>query len=165
MATGVTIRDEPLDSPVARALIARLNAELAGLYPEPGANHFRLDLAEVAPGRGAFVVAFEGGGPVGCGGIRLIEPGTAEVKRMFVDPARRGHGIAGRVLEALEERALTLGATRFVLETGTRQAAAIALYTRAGYARIEPFGEYVLSAQTSVCMAKDPRGSSARGDA
>lgn len=154
MTDDVVIRDEPLDSPVALSLIARLNAELRAAYPEPGANHFRLDPADVAPGRGAFLVALDGGEPVACGGIRIIEPGTAEVKRMFVDPARRGRGIAALVLAALEERARAYGATRFVLETGTRQAAALALYARAGYAVIPPWGEYVASAATSVCMEK-----------
>jgi GNAT superfamily N-acetyltransferase len=154
MADDVVIRDEPLDSPVAVSLIARLNAELSAAYPEPGANHFRLDPSEVAPGRGAFLVAIQGGEAVACGGIRIIEAGTAEVKRMFVDPACRGRGIAALVLAALEERAREYGATRFVLETGTRQDAAIALYVRAGYARIPPWGEYVASAATSLCMEK-----------
>jgi GNAT superfamily N-acetyltransferase len=155
MGSDVLIRDEPLDSALAVSLITRLNAELSAMYPEEGTTHFRLDLDEVAPGRGAFVVALVAGEPVACGGIRIIEPGTAEVKRMFVDPSRRGNGIAARVLEALEARAGALGATRFVLETGTRQDAAIALYTRAGYARIDPFGEYVATPETSVCMAKN----------
>jgi putative acetyltransferase len=154
MAYDLVIRDEPLDSPVAISLITRLNAELRGAYPEPGANHFRLDPDDVAPGRGAFLVAFDGDAAVGCGGIRVLDPGTAEVKRMFVDPSCRGRGVAARVLSALEERARTLGVTRFVLETGTRQLPAIALYTRAGYVRIPPFGEYVASAATSVCMEK-----------
>jgi GNAT superfamily N-acetyltransferase len=154
MAYDIVIRDEALDSAVAHSLITRLNAELRGAYPEPGANHFRLDPAEVAPGRGAFLVAFEGDAAVGCGGIRVLEPGTAEVKRMFVDPACRGRGVAARVLAALEDRARSYGVTRFLLETGTRQLPAIALYTRAGYVRIPPFGEYVASASTSVCMEK-----------
>jgi|SRR5579859_8081508 len=153
MAHDLVLRDEPLDSAVALSLITRLNAELRGAYPEPGANHFRLDPDEVGPGRGAFLVAFDGAAAVACGS-RVLEPGTAEVKRMFVDPSCRGRGVAARVLAALEERARTLGVTRFVLETGTRQLAAIALYTRAGYVRIPPFGEYVASASTSVCMEK-----------
>jgi hypothetical protein len=42
-----------------------------------------------------------------------------------------------------------------VLETGIRQKAAIALYARTGYEAIEPYGEYVLSSATSVCMGKE----------
>jgi GNAT superfamily N-acetyltransferase len=147
------LRDEPLDSPASRDLIALLDAEIASRYPEPGALQFRLDPDEVAPGRGAFVVAFAGELAVACGGVRVIDGGAAEVKRMFVVPAQRGRGVAGRVLAVLEERARGLGATRLVLETGTRQPEAIALYVRSGFSRIEPFGEYV-GEPLSVCMGK-----------
>jgi putative acetyltransferase len=151
--SDLLLRDEPLDSPASRDLIALLDAEIASRYPEPGALQFRLDPDEVAPGRGAFVVAFAGDLAVACGGVRVIDGGAAEVKRMFVVPAQRGRGVAGRVLAVLEERARGLGATRLILETGTRQPEAIALYARSGFARIEPFGEYV-GAPLSVCMGK-----------
>lgn len=153
----VVIEDAPLTSPDARALIARLNAELDERYPEPGANFFQLDPDEVAPGRGAFVIASRAGIAIACGGVRLLEgvtPRTAEVKRMFVDPAARGGGIARRVLAVLTARARSLGARRLVLETGARQPEAVALYARAGFQKVAPFGEYVGSPQ-SVCMAMD----------
>ena len=53
---------EPTDflSPMAQALVQALNAELSALYPEQGANHFRLDPEELAEGRGAFVVPGDG---------------------------------------------------------------------------------------------------------
>lgn len=148
-----TIQREPLDGPVAQQLIAALNAELSGRYPEAGANHFRLDVAEVGPGRGAFLVACDGARPIGCGAVRKLDPATAEIKRMFVVPERRGQGVGGLILEALEAEARALGVTRLVLETGIRQPDAIALYGRRGFTRIPPFGEYVDSA-LSVCMGK-----------
>ena len=157
MTDEVTIEDAPLTSADAGALIAALDAELDERYPEPGANFFRLDPDEVGPGRGAFVVARVGGAAVACGGVRLLEgvvPRTAEVKRMFAEPRARGRGIAALVLEALRVRARALGARRLVLETGARQPEALALYARAGFARVEPFGEYVGSPH-SVCMAAD----------
>ena len=154
----LTIDDVPLTSPEALALITRLNAELDARYPEPGANFFSLDPGEVGPGRGAFVIArLEGAGaPVGCGAVRLLDAETAEVKRMFVDPAARGHGVGRKILEVLQARARSLGARRLVLETGPRQPEALALYTRAGFAPVEAFGEYVGS-ELSVCMAMDLR--------
>jgi hypothetical protein len=42
-------------------LISALNAELTSLYPEEGANHFRLDAEEVEEGSGAFLVVFDRG--------------------------------------------------------------------------------------------------------
>jgi GNAT superfamily N-acetyltransferase len=134
-------------------LIAALNAELSATYPEEGATHFRLDPDEVAPGRGAFLVARDGGVPVGCGAVRLLGDGDAELKRMYVVPSARGRGVGRAVLVALELEARRLGARRLVLETGVRQHAALALYRGSGFDEIEPFGEYVGS-PLSVCLAK-----------
>ena len=68
----ITIAPAELTAEVSRGLIASLNAELSGLYPEPGANHFQLDPDEVARGRGTFLVVYLGGTPVGCGALRLL---------------------------------------------------------------------------------------------
>ena len=142
-AGSLTIRRVQLESPVAQALIAALDAELTGLYPEDdSANHFRLDREEVAPGRGGFFVAYEDDTPVGCGAVRRIEAGVAEIKRMYVAPARRGRGVGRALLDALVAEARRLGVTRLVLETGPKQPEAIALYERAGFVRIPAFGEY-----------------------
>ncbi len=149
----VEIRREPLDSAVARQLIASLNAELLARYPEEGATHFRLDVDEVAPGRGAFVVAYRADDPVGCGAIRRIDDDVAEIKRMYVVPEARGARLAAAILAALEAEARALAVARLVLETGERQPEAIALYRRAGFVVIPRFGEYVDSA-LSLCMAK-----------
>jgi len=151
---AISCRREELDSPVAARLIGALNAELAAMYNDPRASHFRLDPAEVAPGRGAFLVAWSGGEAVGCGAVRLLDASTAEIKRMYVAADRRGGGIGRRVLEALESEARTLGATRILLETGVLQDRALALYRSYGFAVIPPYGEYVSSPETSVCMEK-----------
>ena len=150
----VVVQRADLLSPLAHALIQALNAELSRRYPEDGATHFRLDGDEVAPGRGAFLIASRAGEAVGCGAIRRIEARTGEIKRMYVKPELRGNGIGRALLEALEAEAQTLDLSRLVLETGDRQPEAIALYERAGFSRIAPFGEYVES-PLSVCMAKE----------
>jgi putative acetyltransferase len=151
---ALEIRREDLDCPQAKLLIDALNLELAACYPEPGANHFSLDVKEVAPQNGAFLIGYLAAEPVTCGAIRRIEPRVAEIKRMYVVPSERGRGIAKIMLTALEERARGLGIGRLVLETGTRQLKAIALYRGAGFNRIARFGEYV-SSELSVCMGKD----------
>lgn len=150
----LTLRREPLTSARARELIAALNGELSAMYREPGANHFSLDPSETEPGRGAFFVAYLGGRAVGCGAVRLIDAGTAELKRMYVDPEIRGRGIGRRLVAGLEEEATALGARSLVLETGTRQAAALALYERCGFRRIPLYGEYARSPETSICLGK-----------
>lgn len=148
----VTLEQLPLAHADAQALIARLDAELTALYPEEGANHFRLDGSEVAAGRGAFLVARRAGRAIGCGAVRLVPEG-AELKRMFTLPDERGRGVGRAIVDELERVARKLGATRLVLETGVRQSEALALYARAGFVRIAPFGEYC-SSPTSICLAK-----------
>lgn len=64
-------------------------------------------------------------------------------------------GIGRALLMRLEGEARALGLTRLVLETGTRQTEALALYRSAGFTEIAPYGEYAASAATSVCFAKN----------
>jgi putative acetyltransferase len=154
---AVTIQRESLDSAAARELILALNRELDARYPEEGANHFRLDPAEVTEGRGGFYIARLGHAVAGCGAVRLVDAGAAEIKRMYVPPALRGRGIATRLLAHLEAEARQLGATRLVLETGERQFESVALYRRAGFVEIPRYGEYVDS-PLSLCMGKPLAG-------
>jgi GNAT superfamily N-acetyltransferase len=152
--TTVEFRREELSAPIVERLISALNAELEARYPEEGANFFRLDPEEVAEGRGAFLVAYLDDKPIGCGAVRMTEPGVAEIKRMYVDPSLRGRRIGRQIVLALEAQAVQLGAKRIVLETGPRQPDAIAMYARAGFSEIPLYGEYIGSL-FSVCMAKD----------
>jgi GNAT superfamily N-acetyltransferase len=138
----------------SQRLVSALNDETRSRYPddEPD-DKFGLLPEEVAPGRGAFLVATVDGEAVGCGAARLIDGGDAEVKRMYVVPEARNRGIGGAIVRALEAEARALGAHRLILETGVRQPEAQALYEREGFTRIEPYGEYV-NHPLSVCMAK-----------
>jgi len=155
MATeNIIIQRADLMDERSLALITSLNAELQAMYPEPGANHFKLDPGEVAEGRGAFLVVYREGTPVGCGALRMLDPETGELKRMYVDPTQRGQGLGRRLVEALEAEARALGVQRLVLETGTRQLAALALYEATGFRPIPLYGEYCLSPDTSVCLGK-----------
>ena len=148
------IHRETITDQAGALLIPKLNAELSGIYPEAGATHFGLAPADVADGNGAFLVAYRDDQPVGCGAVRLIGPATAEIKRMYVEPELRGAGIGRTLVDALEAEARRLGAEQVVLETGTRQTAALALYARCGFTPIPLYGEYCLSPETSVCLGK-----------
>jgi len=147
-------RRSTLASPEAARLIAALNAELTTTFPEPGATHFSLSDKQVAAGDGALLVAYLDDMAVGCGAVRRLDEAAAEIKRIYVDPSVRGRGIGRALVEALECEARLVGATRIVLETGTRLAPAIKLYEAMGYARIPLFGEYLSSPNTSLCFGK-----------
>ena len=152
---AIALERAELTSDASVALILALNAELDALYPEAGANHFRLDPDEVAPGRGAFLLVRHAGAPVGCGAVRRLDAGTAELKRMYVVPELRGKGLGRRLVDALEAEARALGLRHLVLETGTRQLAAMALYRALGFRPIPLYGEYLASPDTSVCLGRE----------
>ena len=159
VAMTITVAPEPFDSADARRLIAALDEHLAGLYPPEQRFGPNLRPEQMAPGLGMFVLARGDGVAIGCGALRLLDEAstemkhTAELKRMYVEPAMRGQGVGKAIVEHLEAAALTLGARRIVLETGIHQTEAIGLYERAGFRPIKCFGEYATSA-TSVCYEK-----------
>jgi putative acetyltransferase len=149
----ITVAAEPFDSADARRLITALDAHLASRYPPEQRFGPNLRPEHLAPGLGTFVIARSDGAAAGCGALRLLDETTAELKRMYVEPELRGRGIGKAIVEHLEVAAMTMGAHRLVLETGTHQTEAIALYRHAGFSAIDCWGEYATS-PTSVCFEK-----------
>lgn len=150
----------PYNHPDVRRLTQALRAEQLGLYgfaDDPDAT----PEADFDPPVGLFLIAHVGDKPVGCGGVRLLDEHTAEIKRMYVSGVARAHGIGRCLLEHLEQHAASCRATRIVLETGRRNTAALALYNRAGYL---PCPSYVAGRDPRVnrAMAKALGSSSAR---
>ena len=142
---AVTILPERPDHPDAVALILELEEVLAPLYPAASRHGFSVDRL-IAQGVD-FVVLRSDGNPVGCGGLLFVdkEDGEpyAEVKRMYVRPCSRGAGHARAILDHLAARAMDRGVSILRLETGIHQVAAIRLYERWGFTRIDAFGPYV----------------------
>ena len=94
---------------------------------------------ELNPPNGSFIVGYEDGIAVCCGGIKRLDAEACELKRMYVIPEARGRGVARILLRALEDRARELGYTVARLDTGPKQAAAQHLYESAGYRPIPNF--------------------------
>ena len=140
-------------STAAVSLVAELDAEIHGRYSDPIGLDLAVTTEEVEVGRGAFALASIAGRAVGCGAVRLVEPDTAELKRMFVIPRFRRQGVAKALLRFLESEAAALGATLIVLETVITPPDAPALYRKAGYSEIPRFGPYTNS-EISYCMGK-----------
>ncbi len=140
--TQIEIREARFDEPGVQKLVADALGDLSQRYGGSG-DDTPVSGSDFHPPAGRFFVAVAGssGDLVGCGGWRRHD-GDAELKRMYTAPAARGRGVARRVLAAVEESARAAGCRRVILETGDRQPEAIALYTSAGYRRIEDFGYY-----------------------
>ena len=132
-------------APDGRVVVGLVQAqwdELTARYgtPEPEPTSIKDPSAFVAP-TGAFVAARLANEVVGCGGICRHDDAIAELKAMYVVPARRGHGYGRLIVHALEARAAALGYRVVRLETGDAQPEAIAVYTSLGYERIAPYRE------------------------
>lgn len=117
--------------------------ELDQVFPtgfDPG-DTLAADAAEFDPPAGAFVIICLDGAVAGCGGVHTLEPGVAEIKRMWVAPASRGVGLAPRLLSELESRAASIGHQTVRLDTNATLTTAIAMYERAGYRAIERYND------------------------
>ena len=155
------LRDGDMITEPGRTLAYELWCEMETLYADdptaPEANGETDDLRneELLPPTGRFVIVYDDEGePVASGAIRRRDDETAEIKRMYVRPAARGRGLSRLVLLELEATAMRLGYRALVLETGSRQPRAIALYESAGYTTIPNFGFYKES-PLSVCYRKE----------
>ena len=139
------------DDPDAVALREARRREIAEIYgrddSEPAGS------AATGPDVAVFVVAYDSGAAVGCGGLRIIDDRVGEVKRMYVCPEHRGTGTATAVLRALETWAMDHELDVLRLETGDLLLPAQRFYEREGYERIPAFGPYVGSA-LSICYEK-----------
>jgi putative acetyltransferase len=134
------INTETPDQPEVRAMLEKLDAYCAALYPAES-NHL-MDIASLTQGDVLFLVARDvGGRAVGCAAL-VNRGGYGEVKRMYVDEAGRGRGTGRQLLEQLVMFARMSGLQVLRLETGIHQPEAIGLYERSGFVRIDPFGDY-----------------------
>ncbi len=139
----------PLNGEV-RGLIEQLNRFNLNLYSR---EECRLESAEhLFEKKADMVGVFDKDQLVGIGAVKQME-GYAEVKRMFVQDAYRGTGVAATILEALEDIARKNGNTIIRLETGALHKAALKFYHKMGYYRIRQFGDYPVN-DVSVLMEK-----------
>jgi GNAT superfamily N-acetyltransferase len=139
-----TLRFELADpeEPPAAELMVEMRVELNDVYE----SFSRLDNPPLVPEElrgpeGAYLVGYEDDEVVGGGGLRRLDDGVAEIKRMFVRPAARSRGVARALLEALEQTARELGYERIRLDTGPKQVHGLALYRSAGYRDVAPYND------------------------
>jgi len=138
------LRFEQTDPEVlpASELLAQMRVELNDVYD----SFNRLDNPPLVPDElrgpdGAYLVGYEGAEAVAGGGLRRLDDGVAEIKRMFVCPAARSRGVSRALLEALEQTARELGYERIRLDTGPKQVHGLALYRSAGYVDVPPYND------------------------
>jgi GNAT superfamily N-acetyltransferase len=143
-ATEIEFRPAPFDDGDGARLAQAMRDEMAAVYDGLDMDSSKMPkagAAELGPPHGTFLVGFQGGEPICCGGVKRLDEDHCELKRMYVVPHARGRGVARRLLGALEHAAAELGYTVARLDTGPRQPAAQRLYESAGYAAIGNFND------------------------
>ncbi|MEU5098353.1 GNAT family N-acetyltransferase [Streptomyces sp. NPDC020996] len=147
-----TISAEPPDSPAAVALWRSYYTEVSdrwyllheGRRTDPAELEREIAAAtgaELVPPTGELLIARHDGEPAGSAGVRILDPATAELTRVFVREELRGRGGAPLLVRAAEEAARELGATRMILDTRSDLVEARALYARLGYTETEPHND------------------------
>jgi putative acetyltransferase len=150
-SNNITLKRTTSSNPDFRPLTILLDKELCEQYGDLQSEYDRynqiIDIDTV-------VIAYRNGIAVGCGCFKQLDDTAAELKRMYVKKEERGRGIASAILSELELWAKGSGFTYSILETGTKQREAIALYQKIGYAIIPNYGQYS-AMETSICMRKE----------
>lgn len=94
---------------------------------------------EFMPPSGRTYLAVAEGRPAGVGCLKQLEPGVAEIKRIFVRPEFRGMGIARVIVEQLVADGRAEGYRTIRLETAGFMKAASGLYRSLGFREIDPY--------------------------
>ena len=151
----VELRREPIDGPAGRELLGAFFDEIVGLYPG-----WSLSLGptaephEVTPPHGCFLVAYDGGEPIGCVAVKKLDEDTGEIKRLYVAPHARRDGVARLLLGAIEDFARDFGCQLVRLDTGDKQPASLNLFRSTGYVEVpnyndNPFASYWMEKRLS----------------
>lgn len=133
---------DPAD-PRAAAARAAYYSELAARFPagfDPGPDTPQ-GLEEMRPPGGIFLLAEEGATLHGCVALRTLAPGVGEIKRLWVSPSARGMGLAGRLMQAVEDSARSFGHRTLRLDTNGTLTEALAFYRRRGWTEIPRYND------------------------
>ena len=125
--------------PAARELLDAMVREMAELYDERLGVLSPAAPENLSPPQGGFVMLSEHGRAVAGGGVRRLDDGVCEIKRMYVVPDARGRGAGRALLAALESLARDLGYAVARLDTGAKQPGARRMYERAGYVSVPDY--------------------------
>ncbi len=147
----IEIRQADPTSDALRPLIQEhfAHSETAG----PAESNHTLDVAGLAGPGIRFWAMFEGAQTLGCGALKTLPDGTAEVKSVHVAAAARGRGLVRILMEHLADLARAEGISALVLETGAEHLseydAARGLYESLGYSYCGPICGYAADSNSA----------------
>lgn len=133
-------------SPEGHAILERFFADIVGRFWGRPATASEVATAmldepsdDLCGDRGFLLVARDGGNAIGCGGMRVIEQGTGELTRVFVDDSARGRGIGQMLIGEIESISARRGIRTLRLTVRGDLAEAHRLYERLRYEAVDPF--------------------------
>ena len=150
MAGYIQLAEEDPGAADSMALMDEVSTALEAITGDGGRSSFDVD--DVRGPMACFVIARDhSGAALGCGALRPLQPGVAEIKRMY---ARHGtSGVGSAVLRYLEEEAVAMGYQAIWLETRLVNRRAVDFYEARGYTRIANYGKYIGN-PLAVCFEK-----------
>jgi GNAT superfamily N-acetyltransferase len=119
-------RDVSPEDTDLQPVIDGLFGEYAARYGDYFSKDAEIELTEwyLAP-QGLFIVLERDGVIIATGAYKPYDPETAEIKRIWTDKTLRQQGLAARVVQELERRAVLAGYSQMYLTTGFRQPEAV----------------------------------------
>jgi putative acetyltransferase len=130
----------PLDIP---AIVTLVREYAAWLNIDMSFQNFEQEMLQIESiyslPKGLFWVVEEADKLVGCVGFKHLDATTAEVKRLYVQPAFRGQQLGEKLMQVLTDTTRQLGYQRLVLDTVPQTAFAQTLYQRMGFAPIAQY--------------------------
>ncbi|MCP1415392.1 GNAT family N-acetyltransferase [Paenarthrobacter sp. A20] len=136
-----------LDDPARPDVHQLLSEHLADMFAtSPAESVHALDHSALSHESITFWTAREDGVLLGCGALKTLSSGHAEIKSMRTTANARGRGVATLLLEHIVAEARSRSLERLSLETGTEDyfAPARRLYARHGFTECPPFADYAL---------------------
>ena len=151
------------DHAAVRDLFVRVNRELAPAeFRAAFESYIARSLTEeidrladyYAAKQGAFFVAHDGNTFAGMFGLEGLGTPFAELRRMYIDTAFRGTGLARAMLELAEDTCRRASTPVLTLSTSELQQAALAFYRKCGYRLVR---EEAAAAQTNKTVGGNIR--------
>jgi putative acetyltransferase len=125
------------------AIVALVLEYAAWLGIDMGWQNFDQEMAQIESiyslPKGLFWVVEDGAQLVGCVGFKHLDAATAEVKRLYVQPAFRGQQLGDQLMQVLTQTTRQLGYQRLVLDTVPQTVFAQTIYQRMGFTPIAQY--------------------------
>ena len=119
-------------------------------------QHFDDELNDLGvkygPPEGCLYLLRVDGQSAGCGGMKRLDEGRCELKRMYIRPAFRGLGLGRAMALRIISRAREAGYREMLLDTLPFLTAAQALYRSLGFCEIERYNDSPMTGSTYMLL-------------